>query len=48
MLTVDIPVRLSNPDTSAQSEIPIEFCILRKPRVKQLMAQFEHLQKFVS
>lgn len=43
VLTVDIPIRFpSYSDPNQPSPIPIEFLLLKKPKVKQSFTQYEH------
>jgi len=49
VLTVDIPIRFpSYSDPNQPSPIPIEFLLLKKPKVKQSFTQYEHFSQFVS
>jgi len=48
ILTVDIPIRFSHSDPNEPSQIPIEFLLLKKSKVKQSFTQYEHFAQFVS
>jgi hypothetical protein len=48
ILTVDIPVRFPQGDPNQPSQIPIEFFLTKRSRVKNVLNQYEHLPQFVS
>lgn len=48
VLTVDIPIRFPHSDPNQPSQIPIEFLLLKKSKVKQSYTQYEHFAQFVS
>jgi hypothetical protein len=43
VLTVDIPVRFPQGDPNQPSQVPIEFLLTKRSKVKQMTSQYDHL-----